>query len=125
MGFWIFMFICNIIIPTIMIIFGRVMWKNPPKKINGIYGYRTTMSMKNMDTWNFAHESAGKLWWKIGWIMLVLSVIVQIPFIKSGEDVIGMLGMVLCIAQCVVLIGSIVPVEKALKETFDKNGNRR
>ena len=29
------------------------------------------------------------------------------------------------IVQLVVLIGSIVPVEKALKRTFDENGVRR
>lgn len=125
MGFWIFMFVCNSIIPVMMIIFGRVMWKRPPKKINGIYGYRTSMSMKNMDTWTFAHEFSGKLWWKLGWIMLVPSVIIQLPFLKDDENAIGILGMVLCIIQCTVLVLSIIPVEKALKNTFDQEGNRR
>lgn len=27
-----------------------------PKNINGLIGYRTSRSMRNMDTWNFAHE---------------------------------------------------------------------
>lgn len=120
MGFWIFMFICNAIIPVMMIVFGRVMWKHPPKNINGIYGYRTKRSMKNMDTWNFAHEYCGKLWWRAGWIMLIFSVIVPLPFSQSGENAVGVLGMVLCLAQCAVLILSIIPTENALKRTFDK-----
>lgn len=125
MGFWIFMFICNTIIPAMMVIFGRVMWKHPPKKINGVYGYRTKRSMKNMDAWNFAHEYCGKLWWRTGWIMLIFSVIIQLPFLKSGEDTIGVLGMILCIVQCAVLVLSIIPTEKALQRNFDDDGIRR
>ena len=41
------------------------MSKYPPKEINGIIGYRTTMSRKNMDTWKFAHDYCGKLWLKL------------------------------------------------------------
>ena len=125
MGFSIFMFICNLIIPVLMIVLGRIMWKNPPKNINGVYGYRTTMSMKNMDTWKFAHEHSGKLWWKAGWIMLIPTILVQLPFMKSNEDVVGTVGAILCTIQCVVLIATIFPTEKALKANFDKNGNRK
>ena len=56
------MLICDLIIPIVMIIGGRMMWKHCPKHINGIVGYRTTRSMKNMDTWKFAHDYCGKLW---------------------------------------------------------------
>ena len=125
MGFWIFMFVCNIIIPITMIVFGWFMWKKPPGSINSICGYRTAMSMKNKDTWLFAHDCCGRLWWKVGWGLLPPSIIVQLPFTKSNEDVIGWLGFILCMIQCVALFASIIPVEKALKKTFDKNGNRR
>ncbi|MCY6372198.1 SdpI family protein [Clostridium ganghwense] len=36
--------------------------KKPPKEINSTFGYRTTMSSKNKDTWNFAHRYAGIVW---------------------------------------------------------------
>jgi hypothetical protein len=68
------MLICSILIPIIMILFGRFMWKRLPKKINWIFGYRTPMSMKNLDTWEFAQEYSGRIWWKIGWILMLLSV---------------------------------------------------
>lgn len=125
MWFSIFMFVCNLLIPVLMIVAGRVMWKNPPKNINGVYGYRTTMSMKNMDTWKFAHEHSGKLWWKAGWIMLIPTILVQLPFMKSNEDIVGTVGAILCTIQCVVLIATIFPTEKALKANFDKSGNRK
>lgn len=125
MGFYIFLFLCNLLIPLIMLIAGYSMYKNPPKEINGIVGYRTAMSKKNKDTWAFAHNYCGKLWMKSGVILLIPTVIAQIPFIGSGENVVGTVSIMIDVIQLAVLIGSIVPVEKALKRTFDENGNRR
>lgn len=124
MGFWIFMLICNLFMPAIMIIMGNVFVKNPPKTINSVYGYRTAMSTKNQETWDFAHHYCGKLWTKTGWILLPVSVLVMLPVIGKSEDIIGTAGGVLMIVQCIVLIGSIFPVEHALMKQFDKDGNR-
>lgn len=125
MGYVIAMFIFNLLIPVLMIIFGRIMYKHAPKSINGIYGYRTSMSMKNEDTWKFAHDYCGRLWYKIGLIMLIPSVLVQLPFVKSSTDTIGIMTVVLETVQICVMIASIFPTEKALRKTFDKYGNRK
>ena len=71
MWFWWFMLICDLIIPIAMVIGGRMMWKHCPKNINSMSGYRTTRSMKNMDTWKFANDYCGRIWWKIGWVMII------------------------------------------------------
>lgn len=125
MWFWWFMFFCNLLIPGLMILTGRMMWKHCPKKINGLLGYRTTRSMKNMDTWKFAHEYCGRLWWRIGWIMMIPTILVQLPFIRSADDVIGIAGGIICTVQCIVLVVAIFPTEKALKKTFKEDGIRR
>lgn len=49
MGFWIFMLIMDLLIPFTMIGYGRSFSKKAPKEINAVYGYRTSMSMKNSD----------------------------------------------------------------------------
>lgn len=125
MWFWWFMLFCDVLIPIIMIIAGRMMWKHPPKEINGLIGYRTTRSMKNADTWKFAHDYSGRLWWKIGWIMLVPSIIIHIPLYGSTDNIIGIVGGILVTVQVIVLIGSIFPTERALKRTFTDSGIRR
>ena len=125
MWFWWFMLICDLLIPAVMLIGGRAMWKHCPKQINHFLGYRTTRSMKNMDTWRFAHEYCGRLWWKIGCIMLVPSFLIHIPFYHSSESVLGILGMVLMTVQCIVIIAPIFPTEAALKKTFHEDGTRR
>lgn len=125
MWFWWFMLICDLLIPAAMIIIGRMMWKHCPKSINGLIGYRTARSMKNMDTWKFAHDFSGRLWWKLGLIMLVPSVLVHIPFYRSNEETIGIFGCIIEAVQCIVLIVSIFATESALKKTFNSDGTRR
>ena len=125
MWFWWFMLCCDLMIPLLMIVIGRLMWKRPPQKINSLIGYRTSRSMKNMDTWHFAHHYCGKLWWRIGWIILVPSLIIHLPFYGASDDAIGIVGLILTFIQIAVLIGSIFPTEKALKRTFTEEGLRR
>ena len=50
MGFWAFMLATDLLIPAAMIACGAVFRRHAPKKINALVGYRTAMSMKNMDT---------------------------------------------------------------------------
>lgn len=123
--FWWFIFICDLFTPALMIVAGRWMWKHPPKEINGLIGYRTTWSMLNMDTWQFAHHHCGKRWWIIGWILLLPTVAIHIPFYGKGEDAIGWMCIGVLVVQCTVLIASIFPTERALKKTFREDGTRR
>lgn len=123
--FWWFLFVCNLIVPVTMIGSGRMMWKHCPREINGLLGYRTRRSMKNMETWRFAHDYCGRLWWKLGWGMVLASALAMIPFVDSGERMVSMVGGVVCAGQCVILIGSVFYVERALKRTFFEDGRRR
>ena len=122
MWFWWFMFICDLLVPIIMIVCGRIMWKHYPKNINSVIGYRTVRSMKNIDTWKFAHDYYERLWWKIGWVMLIPSVIILFPFYNRSVNMIGIVGTILCVLQSVILILSISPTESALKRNFTDEG---
>lgn len=125
MGFWIFMLLMNLLIPLIMVGFGKLFMAKPPQNINAVFGYRTTMSMKNNDTWEFAHKHCGKLWFKYGLLLLPVSVIPLLFVFNKGTDVIGTVGAIVSGVQLVLLIGSIFSTEAVLKKTFDKNGLRR
>ena len=81
-------FIVNLIIPVVMLFGGYMMKTCPPRSISHWVGFRTALSMKNADTWAFAHACCGRVWWKAGWISLVLSVLVQLPF-ESICDFLG------------------------------------
>ena len=115
----------NIMIPGLMLGFGWVFLHNPPKTINWGYGYRTSMSTKNQDTWDFAHQYAGKLWWKLGLLLLIPTILIHIPFYGKSDDTVGTLCGIICTIQVIVLIISIIPVENALKKTFHNDGTRK
>ena len=125
MWFWWFMLICNLLLPVIMMAAGRMMWRHCPKKINGIYGYRTRRSRMNQDTWRFAHEFCGRLWWRAGLFMVVPTILVFLPFLHSSDEAIGAIGLIPCLIQCAVMLLSIAATEHALKRTFTEEGRRR
>jgi len=125
MGFWIFMLIMELLIPFTMIGMGKSYMKKPPEKINSVTGYRTSMSMKNRTTWEFAHRYCGRSWYLSGILLLPISVIIMCLVIGQDRDTIGNAGLILCAVQIIFLAGSIIPTEIALKKKFDKNGRRR
>ena len=124
-GFWIFMLIMDLLIPVTMIVIGWLFIKTPPENINMVSGYRTSMSMKSKDAWLFAHNYIGKLWRFIGLTMLVPTVIAMILILGNSIGVIGIFGGAVCLVQVVFMIIPIIFTEKALRENFDTNGNRR
>lgn len=125
MGYWIFMFCTSLLIPISMLGFGKRFKKKAPGSINMLFGYRTTMSMKNQDTWTFAHQYFGKLWYQWGWVTLILTVVPMLLALGKGDSVIGTVGSVVVLLQLLPVIGVIFPVEKALRKNFDKDGNRK
>lgn len=118
-------FIVNLIIPAVMLFGGYMMKTCPPRSISRWVGFRTALSMKNADTWAFAHACCGRVWWKIGWISLALSVLGQLPFAKAGEETLETLALVMVLAQSFVLLGTVVYVQRELKRAFDESGRRR
>jgi len=123
MGFWIFMLAVNLLCPMIMIGFGRYFIQSAgPKEINVLFGYRSAMSMKNKETWAFAHVYCGKLWRAAGWALLPVSVAVMLCVLGREAGAVGTAGAILCAGQCLVLMASIIPTELALRKRFDSNG---
>ena len=123
MGFWIYMSLMNLLIPVTMLGFGKLFLCRSPKNINAVFGYRTSRSMKNKETWEFAHKYCGNLWYKAGWIMALFSIIVSILTFGKNEDRIGAYSGILCTIQVIVMLATIIPTEAALKKNFDEDGN--
>ena len=125
MGFWIFMFIMVLLIPLTMIFFGWLLFRKTPKEINYVYGYRTKRSMMNEETWRFANQYFGKVWYLCGLISAPLSVIAIAIVFGKGPGTVGTVGGIITMLQMLPLIGAIVLTESELKKNFDENGKRR
>lgn len=123
--FWIFMLAMDLLIPGVMIGFGKEFQKNPPTEINPGYGYRTTMSSKNQDTWDFAQRYMGKVWYQAGRVLLVPSAVPLLLVLGRDVGTVGVVGLAVSGVQLIVMLSSIGVTEHALKKNFDKNGKRR
>ena len=123
--FWLFMLAMDLLIPGVMIGFGKEFQKNPPAEINPGYGYRTAMSSKNQDTWDFAQRHMGKVWYQAGRVLLIPSALPLLFVLGRDVGLVGTVGMVICGVQLAVMLGSIGATERALKKNFDKSGKRK
>lgn len=113
-----FLLFINSLIPLMMIFFGWLWKDSPPRGINYLYGYRTSMSMKNEDTWRFAHLYHGKIWYWSGLALLVFVLILSLIFRKDYETTSLWLNLI----AMAVMILTIIPTEIVLRKKFDKNG---
>lgn len=126
MLFWIYMLFIDLLIPLAMVGFGLYFRKNPPPNINSFFGYRTKRSMKNQNTWRYAHKHCGRVWFWTGFIMLFLSLtsmIVLYCFYSRDTANVGTYGGIICGVQLLTLIASIFSTELTLKKKFDRNKN--
>ena len=127
MKFWIFMLVMNLLTPLVMIIFGRVFEKKPPKigMSKFAFGYRNIMSMRKAETWEYAHRFFGKLWFRFGIALGVISIIALFFVIGKDKDTVGLAGMIICYVQMAVMLIPVIPTEISLRRNFEKNGKRK
>lgn len=125
MGFNLLMVIVVSFVPIVMIIFGNMFLKNPPKKPNWAFGYRTKFSVKSQETWDFSQNLIGKYWKTLGLVLLPLSNATLAIISGCDIDTIGKVVGVIEIVQCLFMIGATVAVSSKLKKVFDANGVRK
>ena len=118
----------NLLTPLTMIIFGYIYSKKPPQKPKSKFaysGYRTQMSMKNEETWEYANRFFGKLWFRFGIVLGLISIIPLFFVIGKDKDTVGFAGLIICYVQLVAMLLPVIPTELALRRRFDKYGNRK
>ena len=125
MGAWILMLLCNLITPLVMWGVGCVFLAWPPREINAVIGYRTKRSMVNQETWDFANRRMALVWRRWGLCMLAAVMGGMLPLLGRADDLVYGWGLALMMLEVVVLVVSIVPVERALKRTFHEDGTRK
>jgi uncharacterized membrane protein len=84
--------------------------KFPPKKINSIYGYRTSRSMKSQENWDLAQRFSSQLMLKQGLIMLLLAFILEV--LPIPMEVATLISLLLLVTSVINLF---VQTEKRLK----------
>lgn len=75
-----------------------------------------------MNTWIFARHYVGRFRLIIEILITMPSVIVMEMVIHKGTDIIGCIGGIVSLLQCIFLCLPLILTEKALKRKFDENG---
>ena len=97
----------------LFILLGYYFSKFPPKKINNIYGYRTTRSMKSQEAWDFAQVYGAKKMMVTGLIMLAAGLLL-LPF-NLTENIAAVLSISILLGSAIWMI---VVTERELKRRF-------
>lgn len=112
--------ILTLTVGIIIFVVGLLFKIVPPKKINSIYGYRTSSSMRNLDTWTVANKFSARLMILGGVSLTVIGLLIVI-FPDMGAISTG-ISVGLLVLFVIVLI---LATEKHLNKIFDKDGHRR
>lgn len=113
------------LLPVVMVICGMSYTKKGPKRISKVQGYRSKMSMKNRETWDFSHKYLGDLWFKLGVPLLAMTSVVSLLVFRESDERILFWCTVIMVIQIVIMALPVYFAEKALKTNFDENGKWR
>ena len=103
--------------PLIIFIVALIFYRFPPKNINSFCGYRTTRSMKNIETWNEANKYSAILMIKFSLLALLITTVGLILVGKSYDDI-AIVTIISAILTVAFLIIVIILTEKHLKSMF-------
>ena len=109
----------SLIVAVIFIVFGSLLMKYPPKDINSIYGYRTTLSMINQDTWDVSQRQGGISMLVLGVSNCILGCWSTIQPMAINNETVQLVFL---------LIGATVMIvidEIQLRKLFNRDGSRK
>lgn len=113
----------SVLIPVFMISFGFKWQNNAPHKPNTLHefgiGYKSILSIKSQETWNYSHKYIGKIYLAIGIVLLITSSILWCYY-----DYYRFPAKIILLIQLSGLWLPVIPTEAALKRNFDENGNK-
>jgi len=125
MGLWGIILLVVCVMSATMIGFGLYFSIAGPKKINYVFGYRTPMSMKNIETWKFANTCSGRYMWRTGAVLLIGSLIALFAVMNASDTTIRTVGIIIIITHAVMIFCTILLTEIALRRYFDREGNQK
>jgi uncharacterized membrane protein len=103
------------IISFTLLLLGTLLRIKPIRKINPLFGYRTSQSMANQASWDFANKNFSIKVQIIGATSLLLSAILTACSFFQVEIDYQLIALILIIVQSVLVIVAIILVERSLR----------
>ncbi len=120
-----FLRICVLAAPVLVLIFGLMYWFVPAKEANHQTGYRFWYGMGSVDAWRFTQKVAGISWTVLGLVLTVIMFLVCGGF-QEG-DVMGIVdAATVCILwEIVLMLTCCIAIDILLIVRYDRKGVRR
>lgn len=110
----------HLLIGPLLLVFSCIFYYFPPKTINSLYGHRTTLSMKNQDTWMEANKRSSLMMMMVSAATCTLQLFGIVFHLDSANTI-----LTATIFLVVGLVVGLLVVEKQLQCLFDKEGIRK
>ena len=110
----------HLLIGPLMLLISLIFYYFPPKEINDLYGHRTSRSMKNKDTWNYANKKSTIMMLWVSLLTCFIQCFTIVLAYKLDQSI-----LIATIFLCIGLIVGSYIIEQDLKKKFDNEGNRR
>lgn len=111
--------------PLLLLIFGRMYLKNPPKEANYGLGYRFWWGMASLESWTYTQKLAGKVWSLLGCVLTAVMAVVCIILLFM-EPMAMALGAALCLlGELVAVAAACIAINVKVMKKFDKDGYLR
>ena len=123
-SFWLYFTIVEMVIPIAMICIGFRMSRKPPEDMKSAIAYRTKRAKLNRETWDFANNHCGKIWYMLGIALMVLTLAVMKECKGETDETLATIAFTVVLIQIISVVISMLPTEMALKRNFDSKGNR-
>ncbi len=122
---WKTLSILALVIPVAMVALGLILWRCPPKGPNWLIGFRSRRARASDTVWAFAQNLAGKLWFCLGLILLLVSLLVCNG--QREADVEASLSTYLWLigGQVITLVVVMLAINMVLLWKFDRFGYKR
>lgn len=120
-----FVRICVMAAPVIMLVFGLSWLLLPAKEANHVAGYRFYFGMGSVAAWRFTQKFAGIVWSALGLILSVIMFLVSGGF--RGMDTMAMVDKAaVCILwEIGLMVLSCIAINLTLTIRYDRKGNVR
>lgn len=125
MHIWLLLCFAMLLVPTLLLVFGAILSRRPPKEANWSFGYRSPRSMASDEAWDFAQKLAGFLWFWTGAITFLSVLIVCLVMRIRSLSYMSSACLICMLAELFLLAVSYIVIEIILHRQFDKYGDRR
>ncbi|MDO5559462.1 MAG: SdpI family protein [Oscillospiraceae bacterium] len=125
LSFWIYFFV-SLFIFVFSFCIGNYLVKTPPKDMYQLFGYRTELSVRNQDTWDFAQVNSGRVCRIVSVTAFILALVLIIKFkTANGRLVFNLCSILVLAAQLLSLSVTFPVTEYLIFRNFHEDGTRK